>query len=86
MAERLPKGDSPDPDDKSEDTDYYDYRPSYFGAPVTGKRKGWLQSRRDKTVAEIERNRSGDYKVPTWVLGAILAAIVIFWAVILILN
>jgi hypothetical protein len=85
MADRLPKGDSPEPTE-SDEPDLSDYRPTYFGPAVRKNRKGWLQNRREKTVAEIERNRAGEYKVPTWVLAAILAAIVLFWAVILILN
>jgi hypothetical protein len=32
--------------------------------------------RRDNIVAEVERNRRGEYKVPTWVLALILVAIV----------
>lgn len=84
MADRLPKGDSPEPD--SPEPDFSDYRPSFFGAPPRRGRKGWLQNRREKAVGEITRNRAGEYKVPTWVLGAILAAIVIFWTIILILN
>ena len=32
--------------------------------------------RRENIVAEIERNRRGEYKVPTWVLALILVAIV----------
>jgi hypothetical protein len=84
MADRLPKGDSPEPDEPEEREDYY--RPTYFGPSVRKGRKGWLQNRRDKAVSEIARNRAGDYKVPTWVLATALAAVVIFWAVILILN
>ena len=36
----------------------------------------FMQRRRDRIVAEIERNRRGDYTVPTWVLAALLFAIV----------
>ncbi len=43
-------------------------------------RRTWLQRRRDKVVEEIERNRRGDHKVPTWVLTVILLAIVGGWA------
>ena len=45
----------------------------------------WLERRREKVVEEILRNRRGDYKVPTWVLAAILAAVVIGWASLIIL-
>jgi hypothetical protein len=43
-------------------------------------RLGWLQHRRNKIVAEIERNRRGEYTVPTWVLAATLAGFILFWA------
>jgi hypothetical protein len=46
---------------------------------------GWLDRRREKVVEEILRNRRGDYKVPTWVLAAILAAVVIAWVALIIL-
>jgi hypothetical protein len=39
-------------------------------------RSNFMQRRRDKIVAEIERNRRGEYAVPTWVLAAILLVIV----------
>jgi hypothetical protein len=45
----------------------------------------WLQRRRDKVVEEIERNRRGDHKVPTWVLTLILLAFVAAWAAVVIL-
>ncbi|GIH09638.1 hypothetical protein Rhe02_77050 [Rhizocola hellebori] len=38
-------------------------------------RANFMQRRRDKIVAEIQANRRGEYKVPTWVLTAILVAI-----------
>jgi hypothetical protein len=41
--------------------------------------RSWLQRRRDKVVEEIERNRRGDHKVPTWVLTVILLAFVAAW-------
>jgi hypothetical protein len=88
MTDRLPKGDTPEPDesDESDGYDLSDYQPSYFGAPPRRDRRGWLQNRREKAVAEITRNRAGEYKVPTWVLGTVLAVIVVFWALIVILN
>jgi hypothetical protein len=36
-----------------------------------------MQRRRDRIVEEIQRNRRGEYTVPTWVLAAILLAIVV---------
>jgi hypothetical protein len=38
----------------------------------------FIERRREKIRAEIERNRRGEYVVPTWVLGVILAVIVAF--------
>lgn len=35
-----------------------------------------MQRRRDKIYEEIQRNRRGEYTVPTWVLALALAAIV----------
>jgi len=42
-------------------------------------RQGWIQRRREKVIAEIERNRRGEYTVPTWVLVAALVAIIGAW-------
>ncbi|SCF23102.1 hypothetical protein GA0074695_4576 [Micromonospora viridifaciens] len=39
----------------------------------------WIDRRREKIRAEIERNRRGEYKVPTWVLAAALILIVGAW-------
>jgi hypothetical protein len=48
------------------------------------QRQGWLGRRRDRVVAEIERNRRGDYKVPTWVLAMGIVAVLLIWAAIVI--
>jgi hypothetical protein len=45
----------------------------------------WLDRRRERVVEEILRNRRGDHKIPTWVLTALLAAIVIAWVALIIL-
>ncbi|SCL28958.1 hypothetical protein GA0070624_3792 [Micromonospora rhizosphaerae] len=39
----------------------------------------WIDRRREKIRAEIERNRRGEYNVPTWVLAAALILIVGAW-------
>jgi hypothetical protein len=39
-------------------------------------RRSRLERRRDRIVEEIQRNRRGEYTVPTWVLTALLVAIV----------
>jgi hypothetical protein len=43
------------------------------------------EGRREKIRDEIERNRRGDYKVPTWVLAAILLGLVGAWILMIIL-
>jgi hypothetical protein len=40
-------------------------------------RQPWLTRRRTKVVAEIEANRRGDYRVPTWVLTLILVLVIL---------
>ncbi|GLZ79089.1 hypothetical protein Afil01_38960 [Actinorhabdospora filicis] len=47
--------------------------------PVKG-RMGRMERRRQKIRDEIERNRRGDFKVPTWVLTVALIAFVAAWA------
>lgn len=49
-------------------------------------RVGWVQRRREKVVAEIERNRRGEYKVPTWVLALALVLLVAGWAAVIALS
>lgn len=49
-------------------------RPDLTPADV---RMNFLQRRREKIVEEIQRNRRGEYTVPTWVLTAILIAIIV---------
>ncbi|WP_345627379.1 hypothetical protein [Rugosimonospora acidiphila] len=49
-------------------------------------RRGAAQRRRDRIVAEIERNRRGEYWLPTWALVAILLAIVLGWAAVIIFT
>jgi hypothetical protein len=43
-------------------------------------RRSWVERRREKVVAEIQRNRRGEYTVPTWVLVLILLAFLAAWA------
>lgn len=45
-----------------------------------------VQKRRDKIVGEIERNRRGEYSVPTWVLALVLLALVGGWAALIFLS
>ncbi|WP_092379803.1 hypothetical protein [Micromonospora phaseoli] len=49
------------------------------------ERQGWLERRREKVRAEVERNRRGEYTVPTWVLALALVLIVGAWLALVIL-
>ncbi|GGM66199.1 hypothetical protein GCM10011608_59350 [Micromonospora sonchi] len=49
------------------------------------ERQNWLERRREKIRAEIERNRRGEYTVPTWVLALALALIVGAWIALIVL-
>lgn len=40
------------------------------------ERRSWIDRRRDKIVEEVQRNRRGEYTVPTWVLAAALVAMI----------
>jgi hypothetical protein len=44
------------------------------------RRPNRVERRRERLAAEIQRNRRGDYTVPTWVLAVTLLAIVAAWA------
>ena len=46
------------------------------GAERVNELRARFGRRRERIVAEIERNRRGDYRVPTWVLALVLAAMV----------
>ncbi|WP_089157905.1 hypothetical protein [Micromonospora sp. NBS 11-29] len=39
----------------------------------------WIDRRREKIRAEVERNRRGEHRVPTWVLAVVLVVIVVGW-------
>ncbi|GGO29669.1 hypothetical protein [Micromonospora parathelypteridis] len=43
------------------------------------ERQNWVERRRDKIRAEVDRNRRGEYTVPTWVLALALVLIVGGW-------
>jgi hypothetical protein len=53
-------------------------------APEAGK--GWLRRRAARARAEIERNRQGGHKVPTWVLVVALVAIVTAWVAVIVFS
>lgn len=58
--------------------------PSHPGGSGSEK-QSWTERRRQKIRAEIERNRRGEYTVPTWVLALALAAMVVALATLVIL-
>lgn len=45
----------------------------------TNVKLSWAERRRNKIVEEIQRNRRGEYTVPTWVLVVILVALLGGW-------
>jgi hypothetical protein len=47
---------------------------AFFGVSSDGKTR-W-ERRKERIRDEIERNRAGEYKIPTWVLTTILVVIV----------
>ena len=55
-----------------------------FGTPAE-RRRSLLERRQEKIAAEIERNRRGDYRVPTWGLVVALVVVVGAWLVLILL-
>jgi hypothetical protein len=49
-----------------------------FATP-TERRRSVVERRREKIAAEIERNRRGDYKVPTWAFVVAIVFVVGAW-------
>ena len=54
--------------------------------PEEAGRPGFWQRRRHKMVAEIERNRAGGHRIPTWVLALALVAMLTAWALVVALS
>lgn len=50
------------------------------------RRTSYLDRRRERVVAEIQRNRRGEYVVPTWVLVVALVAVVASLAALVMLT
>ena len=40
---------------------------------------GRLERRRERIRAEIQRNRQGGHRIPTWVLAALLGVVLVGW-------
>jgi hypothetical protein len=51
-----------------------------------GERPGYWQRRRVKAHAEIERNRAGGHRVPTWAMVAALVALLAAWALVILFS
>ncbi len=49
-------------------------------------RPGFWQRRRDRYVAEIQRNREGGHKIPTWVLALALLTFIALWAAVIVFS
>ncbi|HEY3506932.1 MAG TPA: hypothetical protein VGN37_29595 [Actinocatenispora sp.] len=75
-------------EDKKQDTDD-DEIPSLRDEIRTAAQYGlagrWANRRREKIRTEIERNRRGEFKVPTWVLALVLVAFVTGWVLLIVL-
>ncbi|MGN9810303.1 hypothetical protein ACTMSW_13210 [Micromonospora sp. BQ11] len=48
-------------------------------ADPDSQKQNWAERRRQKIREEIDRNRRGDYTVPTWVLAVALVLIIGAW-------
>ncbi|MDR7274574.1 hypothetical protein [Catenuloplanes atrovinosus] len=45
-----------------------------------------FERRRERIVAEVQANRRGEYRVPTWVYATILGLIVAGWVIFVIVG
>ena len=45
---------------------------------------GRVKRKQEKIRAEIERNRAGGHRVPTWVLAVLLGAVLLAWALLVV--
>ncbi|MFD0559856.1 hypothetical protein FB566_0509 [Stackebrandtia endophytica] len=70
-------GAKPSPDSDAASTD--------DGSAAPERKPSRLERRREKIRDEIERNRRGEYSVPTWVLVVVLIAVIVGWALLIIL-
>lgn len=54
--------------------------------PHLNDRLDRFRRRQDRIVEEIQRNRRGEYRIPTWVLVVILLALVGGWVALIALT
>ena len=67
------------PDDRIPEEDALAYTPRRA-------REAWLVRRRRRIREEIERNRRGEYTIPTWALAVMLAVFITAWVALVILS
>jgi len=67
------------PDDRIPEEDALAYTPRRA-------REAWLVRRRRRIREEIERNRRGEYTIPTWALAVLLAVFITAWVALVILS
>jgi hypothetical protein len=84
MSEQFPTGQPPA--EQSPSTRRPSEEPDEGWGYRVPARQGWLQSRKIKVTAELDRNRRGDYTVPTWVLAVALLVVIAAWAAIVVLG
>ena len=63
-------------------------KPSLFQGVASTRSSplAWSRRHRDKVAEQMERNRRGDYTVPTWVLTVVLVSVVAGFAALFILG
>jgi hypothetical protein len=54
--------------------------------PEGEARPGFWQRRKAKAFAEIERNRAGGHRIPTWALVLALVVMLAAWAAVILLS
>jgi hypothetical protein len=47
---------------------------------------GRVQRKRARIRSEIDRNRAGGHKIPTWVLATVLGLILAGWLIVIVTN
>ena len=75
----TPADDQPSPARPTPEPATADRGPSMPETRADHVRQGWLQRRQAKIRDEIDRNRRGDYTVPTWVYAVALVILVGAW-------
>lgn len=75
----------PSPDDSPKPSADSDAASTEDGSAAPERKPSRLERRRQKIRDEIERNRRGEYSVPTWVLVVVLIAVIVGWALLIIL-